>query len=93
MSEALQPRMLAPEASDQWLWIVVVGAFGSFLAAFGIGANDVANAFSTSVGARAVTLKQAIVLAGVFEFLGALLLGAPVTKAIRENIVNSRLIY
>ncbi|CAM9108492.1 unnamed protein product [Ectocarpus sp. 6 AP-2014] len=88
MSEALQPRMLAPEASDQWLWIVVVGAFGSFLAAFGIGANDVANAFATSVGARAVTLKQAIVLAGIFEFLGALLLGTHVTKAVRENIVD-----
>ncbi|CAN0043446.1 unnamed protein product, partial [Ectocarpus sp. 13 AM-2016] len=88
MSEALQPRILAPEASDHWLWIVVAGAFGSFLAASGIGANDVANAFATSVGARAVTLKQAIVLAGIFEFLGALLLGTHVTKAVRENIVN-----
>lgn len=50
-------RLLIPETTDEYLWIVILGAFGSFFAAFGIGANDVANAFATSVGAKAVTLR------------------------------------
>lgn len=50
-------RILVPETTDQFLWIVIVGVFGSFIAAFGIGANDVANAFATSVGSKAVTLR------------------------------------
>ncbi|CAM9488196.1 unnamed protein product [Ascophyllum nodosum] len=83
-----QERLLIPETTDHFLWIVIVGAFGAFFAAFGIGANDVANAFATSVGAKAVTLKQAIILAGIAEFLGAVLLGNHVTKAVRESIVD-----
>lgn len=81
-------RILVPETTDQWLWIVVLGAFGAFFAAFGIGANDVANAFATSVGAKAITLRQAVAFAAVFEFLGALLLGAHVTKTIRSGIAK-----
>lgn len=57
MSVPPDGRMLVPETTDQFLWIVIVGAFGAFLAAFGIGANDVANAFATSVGSKAVTLR------------------------------------
>lgn len=83
-----QERLLIPESTDHFLWIVIVGAFGAFFAAFGIGANDVANAFATSVGAKAVTLRQAIILAAVAEFLGAVLLGNHVTKAVREAIVD-----
>lgn len=83
-----QERVLIPETTDHFLWIVIVGAFGAFFAAFGIGANDVANAFATSVGAKAVTLRQAIILAAVAEFLGAVLLGNHVTKAVREAIVD-----
>lgn len=83
-----QERLLIPETTDHFLWIVIVGAFGAFFAAFGIGANDVANAFATSVGAKAVTLRQAIILAAVAEFLGAVLLGNHVTKAVREAIVD-----
>lgn len=81
-------RILVPETTDQWLWIVIVGAFGAFFAAFGIGANDVANAFATSVGAKALTIKQAVVLAGIFEFLGAVFLGSHVTKTIRSGIAD-----
>ncbi|CBJ33891.1 high affinity phosphate transporter [Ectocarpus siliculosus] len=81
-------RILAPEATDQFLWILIVAAFGAFFAAFGIGANDVANAFATSVGAKALTIKQAVVLAGVFEFLGAVFLGSHVTKTIRKGIAD-----
>lgn len=71
-------RILAPETTDAFLWILVVGAFGAFFAAFGIGANDVANAFATSVGAKALTIKQAVVLAVVF-------LGSHVAKTIRKG--------
>ncbi|CAN0318406.1 unnamed protein product [Ascophyllum nodosum] len=81
-------RILAPETTDAFLWIVIVGAFGALFAAFGIGANDVANAFATSVGAKALTIKQAVVLAGVFEFLGAVFLGSHVTKTIRKGIAD-----
>lgn len=56
-----EERILIPETTDQFLWIVIVGAFGAVFAAFGIGANDVANAFATSVGAKAITLRQVCV--------------------------------
>ena len=50
-----------------YLWIVIVGGFTAFFSAMGIGANDVANAFATSVGSKALTMKGAVVIATIFE--------------------------
>ncbi|MDH5544248.1 MAG: inorganic phosphate transporter [Gammaproteobacteria bacterium] len=72
------------------VFLILAAVFGLFMA-WGIGANDVANAMGTSVGSRALTIKQAIIIAAIFEFLGAFLAGGQVTKTIRKGIVDSEL--
>jgi len=71
--------------------LVLACLFGFFMA-WGVGANDVANAMGTSVGSRALTIKQAIIIAMVFEFLGAYLAGGSVTQTIRSGILDASLI-
>jgi PiT family inorganic phosphate transporter len=61
--------------------------FGLYMT-WGIGANDVANAMGTSVGSGAITVKQAILIAAIFEFAGAFLAGGHVTKTIRKGIID-----
>lgn len=68
--------------------LLIMACFFGFFMAWGVGANDVANAMGTSVGARAITIKQAIIIAMVFEFTGAWLAGGEVTSTIRSSIID-----
>ena len=67
--------------------LILAIIFGFFMA-WGVGANDVANAMGTSVGSKAITIKQAILIAMVFEFAGAYLAGGEVTSTIRKGIID-----
>ncbi len=69
------------------LLLIVAVLFGLFMA-FNIGGNDVANSFGTSVGAGTLTMKQALLIAAVFEVSGAVIAGADVTETVRSGIVN-----
>lgn len=69
------------------LVVLLAGLFGFYMA-FNIGANDVANAMGTSVGSRAMTIKQAIVAAAIFEFAGAFLAGSSVTQTIGADLLD-----
>jgi PiT family inorganic phosphate transporter len=69
-------------------WFLIIGALLALFMAWGIGANDVANAMGTSVGSGALTFKRAILIAAIFEFAGAVLVGAHVTGTIKEGIID-----
>ena len=71
-----------------YTWIPYFTGFVAFVMAYGIGANDVANAFATSVGAKAITLRTALIIAAVMEFSGAFLMGSRVTSTIAKNIID-----
>lgn len=70
-----------------YMLFVIASVFGIFMA-FNVGGNDVANSFGTSVGAKTVTIKQALIIAAIFELSGAIFAGGEVTKTIREGIIN-----
>ena len=70
-------------------WVFWVAIASCAYMAWNIGANDVANAMGTSVGSHAITMKQAVLLAAVFEFAGAFLVGGHVTETVRKGIVST----
>ena len=72
--------------------ILIIAGFAGFFMAFGIGANDVANAMGTSVGSGALTIRGAIVVAALLEFLGAFLAGGHVTETVRKGIIDMDLV-
>ncbi|HZJ95975.1 MAG TPA: anion permease [Thiopseudomonas sp.] len=74
--------------TDYGFILLVLACLFGFFMAWGVGANDVANAMGTSVGSRALTIKQAIIVAMIFEFCGAYLAGGEVTDTIKNGIVD-----
>ncbi|MCU7856808.1 MAG: inorganic phosphate transporter, partial [Candidatus Thiodiazotropha sp. (ex Lucinoma borealis)] len=77
------------EIISEWgtVFIALAVIFGLYMS-WGIGANDVANAMGTSVGSGAISVKQAIIIAAIFEFAGAFIAGGSVTKTIRKGIID-----
>jgi PiT family inorganic phosphate transporter len=70
--------------------LLIIGGSGAiaFYMAWSIGANDVANSMSTAVGAKAITFKQAVLIAGILNFVGAVFVGSHVTDTVRKGIVD-----
>lgn len=75
-------------ALHQFDYIFVFGLIFAFLDAWNIGANDVANSFATSVSSRSLTMKQAMCIASVMEFTGAVLAGSRVADTIRNKVID-----
>ena len=73
---------------DQLIYLGLAAVFGLFMA-WGIGANDVANAMATSIGSGALTIRKAVIIAAIFEFAGAVLAGGSVTSTIRSGTIDS----
>ena len=74
--------------SEYGVWLMALAIIFGLYMTWGIGANDVANAMGTSVGSGAITVKQAIIIAAIFEFTGAFIAGGNVTKTIRKGIID-----
>lgn len=73
----------------QTIFLILAYSFGLYMT-WGIGANDVANAMGTSVGSGALTVKQAIIVAGIMEFAGAYLAGGGVASTISKGIIDGK---
>eukprot|EP00122_Pirum_gemmata_P007298 Pgem_evm1s6696 len=69
-------------------WIFALAMIFAFFDAFGIGANDVANSFATAIASKTLTLVKACCIAGIMEFLGAVLLGSNTTDTVRKKIID-----
>lgn len=74
---------------DTEIWVFLAISLGvSFYLAFNIGANDLANAMGTSVGSKALTVKQAVIMAALLNLAGAVLVGSRVTETVRSDIID-----
>jgi sodium-dependent phosphate transporter len=71
----------------QYDYLFAIGVIFCTLDAFMIGANDVANSFATSVSSKSLTMRQACIAAAIFEFLGAVTVGARTASTIKNGIV------
>lgn len=71
-----------------YTWIIIGGGIFAIFASMGIGANDAANAFATSIGSKSLTIRNAVILACIFEGSGAILMGNRVSDTIRKGIAN-----
>jgi sodium-dependent phosphate transporter len=74
-------------STDSYLWLVITGFIIAFILALGLGANDVANSFGTSVASKVLTLRNACILASVCETAGAVLAGGKVTGFYIPNLI------
>lgn len=74
---------------DHYSISLILAVIFCFMMTWGVGANDLANVMSTTMGSKAVTVKQAMLIAIIFEFAGAFLGGADVTETMREGIINT----
>ena len=74
--------------TEEYTWVLALSVLATVFCAYGIGANDVSNAFASAIGAKALTLRQGVFLAAIFEFLGAILAGAAVADTIRGGIAS-----
>ena len=72
-------------------YILVVGYIFGFYMAWNIGANDVANSMASAVGAKAITIRQAVFIAGILNVLGAVFIGSHVTNTIRKGIISTEI--
>lgn len=75
-------------ALTEYVWCVVAGAIFCFTLGFGMGANDVANNFGPSIGARSISLRKALVIAAIFELVGSVGLGSSVTDSVRKGVYD-----
>ena len=84
MKEELGSQLESAKNQNKQNFVLIIG----FFLACAVGANDVANSFGTTVGAKTISIRTACVLATIFESFGAILLGAKVGETIRKNIFS-----
>lgn len=73
--------------------VIVLGYLAGMYMAWNIGANDIANGMASPVAAKAITLRQAVFIGGILDFIGAAFIGSHVTSTICSGIVNSAVIH